>query len=160
MAAVTTDVQRACDDPDIPDDDEIHSWVEAAVTLSGQKPAGDVEVSVRIVGADEMRALNGRYRGRDYATNVLSFPAGGIDGLPPGVAPLMGDIVICAPVVTSEAGEQGKSSAAHWAHMIVHGVLHLLGFDHEEEADADRMEAAEARILASKNVTDPYAGGL
>lgn len=100
-----------------------------------------------------MRALNARYRGRDYATNVLSFPA----ELPPGVdVPLLGDIVVCAPVVAREAAEQHKAPRAHWAHMLVHATLHLLGHDHEQPHDATRMEALETRILAALGFPDPY----
>ncbi|TNY24961.1 rRNA maturation RNase YbeY, partial [Fulvimonas soli] len=102
----------------------------------------------------EGRALNRDYRGKDYATNVLSFPA----ELPPGMAlPLIGDLAICAPVVAREAREQGKRERDHWAHLTVHGVLHLLGYDHIAEADAEAMETLEARILAGLGITDPYA---
>ena len=90
----------------------------------------------------------------------MSFPAGEIDGLPPEAPTMLGDVVVCAEVVGREAAEQGKAHADHWAHMIVHGTLHLLGFDHESDNDAQEMEALEVDILASKNVTDPYAGGL
>jgi len=108
---------------------------------------------VRIVDEPEMRELNARYRHKDYPTNVLSFPA----ELPPGVdVPLLGDIVICAPVVNREATEQHKAPRAHWAHMLVHGTLHLLGHDHERERDAAVMEALERRILAGLKFPDPY----
>jgi len=86
----------------------------------------------------------------------LSFPAGDIDGLPADVSRLLGDVVVCAPVVAAEAGEQGKTLPDHWAHMLVHGTLHLLGFDHENDVEAVEMEALEAQILASNGVTDPY----
>ena len=102
--------------------------------------------------------MNHHYRGKDYPTNVLSFPADVPEGLPKGVKmPLLGDLVICAPVVAHEAREQGKSLAAHYAHMTVHGVLHLLGWDHEDEREADCMEQLEREILASLGVEDPYA---
>jgi probable rRNA maturation factor len=111
------------------------------------------ELSVRIVDEPEMRELNARYRHKDYPTNVLSFPA----GLPPGVdVPLLGDIVICAPLVTREAAEQHKAPRAHWAHLLVHGTLHLLGHDHERARDAEVMEALERRILAGLKFPDPY----
>jgi probable rRNA maturation factor len=127
-------------------------WTEAAlVTARHRKPA---ELSIRIVDAREGRALNRQYRDRDYATNVLSFPV----ELPSGIAsPLLGDMVICAPVVAREAREQGKSPRDHYAHLTVHGVLHLLGFDHQNERDAVRMEALETRILAELGIADPYA---
>jgi probable rRNA maturation factor len=100
-----------------------------------------------------MRELNARYRHGDYATNVLSFPA----ELPAGVdLPLLGDIVVCAPVVNREAAAQRKAPRAHWAHMLVHGTLHLLGHDHERAREAARMEALEKRVLAGLKFPDPY----
>ncbi|MDO1530198.1 rRNA maturation RNase YbeY [Fulvimonas sp. R45] len=127
-------------------------WVSAA--LRGARRRKPAEVAIRIVDADEGRALNRDYRGRDYATNVLSFPA----ELPPGVnLPLIGDLAICAPVVVREAAEQHKRPRDHWAHLTVHGTLHLLGYDHIEEAEAEAMEALEARILAGLGIADPYA---
>lgn len=103
-----------------------------------------------------MRSLNRDYRQKDKATNVLSFPAGAIEGLPAEAAPLLGDIVICAEVVSDEAAEQGKSTDDHWAHMLVHGTLHLLGYDHETDDDAAEMEGLEARILTVNGLRDPY----
>ena len=127
-------------------------WVEAA--LQGAKRRKPAELSIRIVGTDEARALNHDYRGKDYATNVLSFPA----ELPSGVnLTLIGDLAICAPVVLREATEQGKTPRDHWAHLTIHGVLHLLGYDHIEDAEAEAMEALEARILAGMGIADPYA---
>ncbi|MET0616392.1 MAG: rRNA maturation RNase YbeY [Luteibacter sp.] len=126
-------------------------WVEAA--LKGARRRKATEVSIRIVDAVEGQALNLQYRGRDYATNVLSFPV----ELPPGVnLPLIGDLVICAPVVAREAVEQGKKPADHWAHLTIHGTLHLLGYDHIEEAGAEAMEGLETRVLAGLGVADPY----
>jgi probable rRNA maturation factor len=156
--AVTADIQVACDDPDIPRDADIQTWITAAITQSGRQPAGDVDVAVRVVDADEIRTLNRLYRDKDKPTNVLSFPAGNMDGLPEEAGVQLGDVVVCAAIVATEAGEQGKETRDHWAHMIVHGTLHLLGFDHENDAEAIEMEALEAQILASQNVTDPYAG--
>ena len=126
-------------------------WTEAALFAARhRKPA---ELSIRIVGAREGRALNRQYRDRDYATNVLSFPV----ELPPGIAsPLLGDLAICAPVVAREAREQGKALRDHYAHLTVHGVLHLLGFDHQEDTEAARMEKLETGILAKLGVPDPY----
>ena len=127
-------------------------WVEAA--LHGAKRRKPAELAIRIVGTDEGRALNRDYRGKDYATNVLSFPA----ELPPGVVlPLLGDLAICAPVVLREAAEQGKAPRDHWAHLTVHGMLHLLGYDHIEDGEAEAMETLETRILASLGIADPYA---
>jgi probable rRNA maturation factor len=128
-------------------------WVTAALAGAGRRQAA--ELAIRVVDADEGRALNHQYRGKDYATNVLSFPA----ELPPGVdLPLLGDLAICAPIVAREAAEQGKPPIHHWAHMTVHGVLHLLGFDHVDAAEAEAMEALEVRILAGLGIPDPYAG--
>jgi probable rRNA maturation factor len=127
-------------------------WVEAA--LHGAKRRKPTELAIRIVDIDEGRALNRDYRGKDYATNVLSFPA----ELPPGVAlPLIGDLAICAPVVLREAAEQAKLPRDHWAHLTIHGVLHLLGYDHIDDAEANVMEALETRILAGLGIADPYA---
>jgi probable rRNA maturation factor len=113
----------------------------------------DGELGIRIVGAAEGRALNARWRGRDRPTNVLSFPAAA--SLRPRQ---LGDLVVCAPVVAREAREQGKALAAHWAHMIVDGTLHLLGFDHVRAADAQRMEGRERALLARLGIADPYGG--
>ncbi|HXS74130.1 MAG TPA: rRNA maturation RNase YbeY [Rhodanobacteraceae bacterium] len=125
----------------------------AAAALAGARRKQPVELSLRIVGAREARSLNQRYRGKDYATNVLSFPA----ELPRGIkSPLLGDIVICAPEVIREARQQNKQVRDHYAHLTIHGVLHLLGFDHLNDADAAKMEALETRVLASLGVGDPY----
>jgi probable rRNA maturation factor len=109
------------------------------------------ELGIRVVGSRESRSLNGRWRGRDRATNVLSFPAS-----PDLRGSQLGDLVVCAPVVAREAREQGKTLAAHWAHMVVHGTLHLLGFDHAGAADAKRMEGRERALLARLGFADPY----
>jgi len=143
------DVECASADPAIPGAPSMRRWVRAA--LGAEHAAA--ELSVRIVDEAEMRELNDRYRHRDYATNVLSFRA----ELPAGVdVPLLGDIVICAPVVNREAAEQHKTSRAHWAHMLVHGTLHLLGHDHERAREAAAMEALEKRILSGLKFPDPY----
>ena len=127
-------------------------WNELA--LRGAKRRRASELHVLITDSDSARALNRDYRGRDYATNVLSFPT----ELPPAMkSPLIGDLAICAAVVAREALAQGKSLRAHYAHMVIHGTLHLLGYDHIDEADAERMEALETRLLASIGITDPYA---
>jgi len=125
-------------------------WVAAA--LAGR--IREADLALRIVGTKEGRALNRHYRGKDYATNVLSFPA----ELPEGVKlPLLGDIVLCAPVVAREAREQKKPLAAHYAHLTVHGTLHLLGWNHEDPREADCMEQLEREILAEMGIEDPYA---
>ena len=155
-ADTTVDVQLACDDPDIPESDLIETWVAAAVAAAGVASESGFEVSVRIVGTEEIQELNAAYREQDKPTNVLSFPAA-VDAFPPGQPALLGDIVVCAPVVRAEAAEQDKPLASHWGHMLVHGTLHLLGFDHEQDADAERMESLETRILATCGIANPYA---
>jgi probable rRNA maturation factor len=128
-------------------------WVVLALGAR-RSPA---ELSIRVVSAPEGRRLNREYRGKDYATNVLSFPA----ELPAGVAlPLLGDIVLCAPVIAREAREQGKVRSDHYAHLTVHGVLHLLGHQHERPAQARRMERIETQLLETIGIPDPYAGAL
>ncbi|MBB5879008.1 putative rRNA maturation factor [Xanthomonas arboricola] len=130
-------------------------WVAAA--LKGR--IREADLAVRIVDEKEGCSLNHHYRGKDYATNVLSFPAELPEGLPKGIKmPLLGDLVMCAPVVAREAAEQGKSLAAHYAHLTVHGTLHLLGWDHEDDKEADAMEQLEREILADLGIDDPYAG--
>ena len=128
-------------------------WVAAA--LDGR--IREADLAIRIVDVDEGRALNRHYRGKDYATNVLSFPAERPPGLPKNARfPLLGDLVICAPVVAKEAASQNKPLAAHYAHLTVHGCLHLLGWDHEDDADAHAMEQLEREILAGLGIADPY----
>lgn len=149
MTDVYLDVQRASRCTNLPPDEQIGRWVSAA--LEGHRD--EAELSIRITDSEESQRLNHRYRGKDKPTNVLSFPA----DLPPGVPlPLLGDLVICAPVVAAEAEAQHKSLPAHWAHMVVHGTLHLLGYDHIEDHDAEIMEALEVRILAELGYPDPY----
>ena len=130
-------------------------WIAAALAHRIR----EADLAVRIVGAREGRALNRHYRGKDYATNVLSFPAELDEGikLPKGVTmPLLGDLVLCAPVVAREAREQKKPLSAHFAHLTVHGALHLLGWDHDNDTDAGCMERLEREILAGLGVADPY----
>jgi probable rRNA maturation factor len=136
-------IQRASRASHIPPDRKLRAWASAVL------PARS-EVTVRYVGPTEGRRLNREFRGKDYATNVLSFPYEAGRGGP------RGDIVICAPVVAREAREQGKSAEAHHAHLLVHGLLHLQGYDHEREADAARMERRERAVLAKLGFPDPY----
>jgi len=152
MSAPVVHVGYAVPRRGVPAAASFRRWAAAALRGAGRRRAA--ELSIRIVGAREGRAMNHTYRGRDRATNVLSFPV----ELPPGVRlPLIGDLVICAPVVAREAAEQGKAPRDHYAHLTVHGVLHLLGHDHLEPAEAARMEALEIRILAALGIADPYA---
>jgi probable rRNA maturation factor len=111
------------------------------------------QLTVRVIGEAEGAALNRDYRGRTGATNVLSFPFAEPFMLRP---PLLGDIVICAPVLVAQAQQQNKSLQAHWAHLVVHGVLHLLGYDHEDDRQADVMETLETKILVQLGFADPY----
>ena len=153
---MNVDVQVASDAAGIPSAGVVRGWIERTVRASD--PARDADVSVRIVDEAEMRALNREYRGQDKPTNVLAFPAGDAGFLPPGEIPLLGDVVVCAAVVVREAEEQGKPLEHHWAHMLVHGTLHLLGYDHVGEEQAEAMEALERRILDQFGIADPYAG--
>ncbi|AQA17880.1 rRNA maturation RNase YbeY [Halioglobus japonicus] len=145
------DIQRETSDP-APDEDDIRRWIQAA--LATQRKT-DTEVSVRLVDEDEMAELNHTWRGKSGPTNVLSFPS----DLPPELElPLLGDIVVCTQVVIREASEQHKTLEAHWAHMLVHGTLHLLGYDHIEDEEAQAMEVLETRILTELNYPCPYRG--
>jgi probable rRNA maturation factor len=157
--SVTVSVQRAVSESSaLPSDEQIQGWVGRAVTQAGRDALADVMLTVRIVEEEEIRRLNQAYRGKDYATNVLSFPFEAPPGLPPeALEPELGDVVICAAVVEREAREQHKGSAAHWAHMVIHGTLHLLGHDHESEPEAQVMEALETRVLRALGYGDPYA---
>ena len=151
---VQVDVQNACDDDTAPETPMVESWIARTVAAAGA--GSEFEVSVRIVDADEIRALNSEYRSKDKPTNVLSFPAGKVAGLPADIPVLLGDVVVCASVVCDEADAQGKAVEDHWAHMLVHGTLHLLGFDHETDSEAAEMEALETRILSEHGLADPY----
>lgn len=152
MARADVVVQIATCDDNIPGEADFLQWVQTAL------PAGDprdFEVTVRVVGVAEGQRLNQQYRNRDYATNVLSFPA----ELPPELElPLLGDLVLCSAVIEAEAREQNKTLRAHWAHLTIHGTLHLLGFDHETEAEAEEMEALETELLQRLEFPAPYGG--
>ena len=145
MKRLRLSYQRVCS-AEVPPRAAVLRWVRAAL----QK--GEAQVTVRFVDAEEGRELNQRFRGKDYATNVLSFVYD-----VPEEAGLMGDLVLCAPVVAREAAEQGKPLAAHYAHLIVHGMLHLQGYDHEDESQATEMEALERDVLGRLGFPDPYA---
>ena len=145
-------VQRASSGPGTPPDRDLSDW--AAAALPGLEHAA--ELTVRLVDEEESRRLNAQYRQQDKATNVLAFPAGAIDGLPVDEPRVLGDIVVCAAVVAAEASAQGKDPEAHWAHMLVHGALHLLGFEHETAAQAEEMESLERRLLEGLGIADPY----
>jgi probable rRNA maturation factor len=150
-ADVLIAIQNVSSAPGIPGDSDLDTWCRAALAADA---AG--EITVRIVDADEGADLNARYRGREGPTNVLSFPADTDLPHAPDEPRLLGDIVICAPLVAAEAEAQGKAANAHWAHLVVHGALHLTGYDHEAETDAEIMESRERRILAELGFDDPY----
>lgn len=145
------DLQIASDSACLPTRQDFEHWCSTALAQRDS----DTELTIRIVDEDEGRQLNLDWRGKDYATNVLSFEA----DIPPGLLdiPLLGDLVICAPVVAREAAEQDKSLSAHWAHLVIHGCLHLQGYDHIEDDEAEAMEALECQLLAHLGYPDPYA---
>lgn len=134
----------------LPSRADVERW--AAAVLEHQQ-AGEQELTIRFVGEDESSQLNGDYRGKHAPTNVLSFPF----ECPPGITlNLLGDLVICVPVIHKEAEQQKKSVSDHYTHMIVHGLLHLMGFDHIDEAEAQEMESLEIAILSGLGIDDPY----
>ena len=142
MPQLDITIQTASKLADVPAKSQFKKWAKAALRV-------DTEVTIRIVDAQEALELNSTYRGKDYATNVLTFPLTEIPHL-------MGDIIICAPVVVAEAAAQKKSLEAHFAHLIVHGVLHLHGYDHETEPQAELMESLEITILQKLGYANPY----
>ena len=148
---VELDLQLATEAANLPSEAQLRQWCELAL----RQRSAPSELTIRIVDEAEGRELNLTWRGKDYATNVLSFPA----EIPEGLLdiPLLGDLVICAQVVEREAGEQGKHLDAHWAHLTLHGCLHLLGFDHIDDDEAEEMEALERQLLAELGYPDPYA---
>ena len=151
---IDVDVQIATQNKDLPSEAQFVLWAQAA--LSNFKDSA--ELSIRLVDIEESQSLNLEYRGKDKPTNVLSFPF----EMPPElvgleeVGDLIGDLVICADVVEEEATHQNKALVHHWAHMVVHGCLHLLGYDHINDEEADVMEDLERKILAALNISDPY----
>lgn len=148
MSGVDVDLQNACDSDSVPADADLRQWAGA-----GWQGQGDTEITLRVVDETESAELNSRYRGRDYPTNVLSFPF----EVPEGVElDLLGDLVICAEVVRREAEEQRKTLQAHWAQMVIHGMLHLQGYDHQNDQEAEIMEGLEVRLLGELGFPDPY----
>lgn len=146
---ITIHIENASGSDEVPAPSMMRRWARAA--LKPRKP--DAELSIQIVSDEEMVSLNGQFRNKPYPTNVLSFPA----ELPDFVElPLLGDIALCASVVNREAREQGKGRDAHWAHMVVHGCLHLLGYDHGTDREAEEMEALETRLVTGLGFPAPY----
>ncbi|NOH31437.1 rRNA maturation RNase YbeY [Vibrio mediterranei] len=148
--AIELDLQIAVEsEQGLPSADEFQSWLDKTIIPFQQ----DAELTIRIVDEEESQQLNRDYRGKDKPTNVLSFPF----EAPPGVEmDLLGDMIICRQVVEKEAIEQSKPLIAHWAHMVVHGSLHLLGYDHIEDDEAEEMEALETEIMLDMGFDDPY----
>lgn len=161
---VEVDVQYAQTDSDAaPAPEQFRHWVEMvldrvpATAVAQVAKHGSREVAIRVVDEPESARLNETYRNRQGATNVLSFPFEPPVGMPPQELLLLGDLAICAPVVIREAREQDKPVEAHWAHMVVHGILHLLGYDHQDDSEAEAMERLETDILAQMGIASPYA---
>lgn len=148
MLDVEVQLQAAADDT--PDESQLIAWARAA----WQRPGDDAEVVLRVTDETESRQLNHDYRGIDKPTNVLSFP---FEPIPQIELEHIGDLVICAPVVEREAREQGKTASAHWAHMVVHGMLHLQGYDHQTDPQAVAMETLETDILTGLGFPAPYS---
>lgn len=145
---IEVEIQRASSIPVVPSDPQFRQWAAAALRELDQ-----AELLIRIVDLDESRELNFRFRNRNQATNVLSFPS----ELPEEIdLPLLGDVIICAPLVEEEARQQNKEPMAHWAHLTIHGILHLLGYDHQTEEEAADMETLEISLLRSLDFQDPY----
>lgn len=148
---VTLDLQIAHNsEVSTPSEADFANWIHAVLQHQQTAPA---ELTIRTVDRDESQMLNREYRGKDKPTNVLSFP---FDSDIPLPVDLLGDLVICVPVMQEEASVQGKPAAHHWAHLVVHGTLHLLGYDHIEDEDAEHMESIEIEILKSLGISDPY----
>ena len=144
------DIQNASESQTLPNDELFHQWVNAALCQVTKK---NFELTIRLVNVDESQQLNKQYREKDKPTNVLSFPF----EVPQGIElNLLGDLVICAQVVEQEATAQNKALFDHWAHMVIHGCLHLLGYDHINDTDANEMEALEVEILAKLLIANPY----
>jgi len=144
------DLQNACDVQEIPSIEQFQRWVDSSLTMVSKQ---NFELTIRLVNIDESQQLNKQYRQKDKPTNVLSFPF----EVPEGIElNLLGDLIICAQVVEQEATAQNKALFDHWAHMVVHGCLHLLGYDHINDSDAQEMEALETKILAKLLINNPY----
>ncbi|MCJ8304263.1 rRNA maturation RNase YbeY [Shewanella sp.] len=143
------DLQVATDNERLPSQEDFELWVRIAL----RNTMNQAELTIRIVDEAESQTLNSSYRGKDKPTNVLSFP---FEAPPEIDIPLLGDLIICAPVVELEAKQQNKSLQAHWAHMVVHGCLHLLGYDHIQDAEAEEMESLETQLVESLGFNNPY----
>ncbi len=154
------DLQKVIDSDTIPAIESIEHWVKTTLLIENPDLAPDTEfeLTIRIVDEDEIQALNNTYRHKNKPTNVLSFPYEGFEfEVPEEIQlPLLGDLIICHDIVVAEAQQQAKTIIEHWAHMVVHGVLHLKGYDHLEDSDAEQMEALEIKILQQLGFSNPY----
>ncbi len=154
---VMIDLQNMTGSEQIPSANDFENWVKAALELEGQK-LEQPELTIRVVSAEESQQLNYDYRDKDKPTNILSFPFEAPDMLPKNTFDeLLGDLVICEVVMKAEALQQNKLESNHWAHLVVHGVLHLLGYDHMEPEQAETMESLEIAVLEKLGIDDPYA---
>jgi probable rRNA maturation factor len=156
---VNVELQQGCSVATLPDKLAVRRWIQAAIDAADSDDRRACDVVVRIVDEAESSDLNRRFRKTDGPTNVLAFPAD--EGATPGLAVeqrrTLGDLAICGPVVEHEARQQGKAPAGHWGHLLIHGTLHLLGYDHQTAAEAAEMEGLEAQIMADQGFRDPYA---
>jgi len=151
------DLQIACEQTDLPNElpsqAQFQLWVDTALAQVSNKPQQDFELTIRLVNAEESQQLNMQYRGKDKPTNVLSFPF----EVPEGIElNLLGDLIICIEVMKQEAQDQNKTLFDHWAHLVVHGCLHLVGFDHISDSEAVEMESIEVAVLAKLGIDNPY----
>jgi len=147
------DLQLACQQTDLPSEAQFQLWVDTALAEVSSESNQAFELTIRLVNSDESQQLNAQYRGKDKPTNVLSFPF----EVPEGVElNLLGDLIICIEVMQQEADEQNKALFDHWAHLVIHGCLHLVGFDHISDSDAIEMESLEIAILAKLGINNPY----
>ena len=159
MATLELDLQIASEDDDVPEPGQFENWILSALSEGGFQADESlpIEITIRIVDREESQHLNLTYRQKDKPTNVLSFPFESPEDVP---LQLLGDLIICAPIVRQEAVEQHKAPTAHWAHLVIHGTLHLLGYDHIEESQAAEMETLETRVMHTLGYADPYAEAI
>jgi len=151
------DLQIACEQADLPNElpseSQFQLWIDTALAQVTSEPQQDFELTIRLVNHEESQQLNNQYRGKDKPTNVLSFPF----EVPEGVElNLLGDLIICIEVMKQEAQDQNKALFDHWAHLVVHGCLHLVGFDHISDSEAAEMESIEIAVLEKLGITNPY----
>ena len=153
---IILDLQNAINSQQVPEKKSIENWISSTLTKI-DKQFVQPEITIRIVSPEESQALNLQYREKNKPTNVLSFPFEAPEMIPvEEIGELLGDLVICESILLQEAKQQNKSLESHWAHMVVHGVLHLLGFDHVDNKDAEKMEALEVKVLSDLGFKDPY----